>query len=103
METGHVLPLHRNGPWGLRGPMVGWMGVRGWGFPGGERLLLVQEQVEAVTNLILHRLGEVPGAGRVLDQQDLASLDHPGLTVARGELHSSVEVDQVLASRGRAP
>jgi len=26
-----VPPLPRTGPWGLRGPMVGWLGVRGWG------------------------------------------------------------------------
>jgi len=56
-----------------------------------------------VADLALDVIGEVTLAGRVLDQDDLASADHPALAVARGDLHPGIEVDDVLPARRGVP
>src|SRR5439155_4272744 len=58
---------------------------------------------DAVADFALDRLGEVPLAGRVLDQDDLAGGDRTALAVAGGDLHTGVEVDDVLPPRRRMP
>ena len=42
-------------------------------------------------------------AAGVLDQEHLAGADDAALAVAGGDLHAAVEVDDVLAARGRVP
>src|SRR5438270_6878111 len=48
-------------------------------------------------------LRQVALARGVLDQDHLADVDHPALTVAGGYLDPSVEIDDVLPTRGRVP
>src|SRR5262245_26785480 len=48
-------------------------------------------------------LRQVPLAADVLDQDDLSRPNDPGLSIACRDLHAAVEVDNVLAARGRVP
>src|SRR5262245_47662663 len=64
---------------------------------------LFDRDEERVADLALDVIGQVPLAGGVLDQDDLADADHPALAVARGDLHAGVEVDDVLPARRRVP
>src|SRR4029077_8966713 len=57
----------------------------------------------AVADLAVDRLGEVPLAGGVLDEDYFAGSDDTGLTVARGDLHPGVEIDDVLPPRRGMP
>src|SRR5579862_4018615 len=42
-------------------------------------------------------------AADVFDEDDFPGADLPGLTVARGDLHAAVQIDDVLAARGGMP
>jgi hypothetical protein len=48
-----------------------------------------------VAGLAIDGSGEVPFAGRVLDQEHLAGIDQATFAVAGGDLHARVEVDDV--------
>src|ERR1700739_98798 len=52
---------------------------------------------DAIADLVVDRVGEVSLAGRVFDQQYLAGTDFTALSVARGDLHARIEIDDVLA------
>src|SRR4029453_2395308 len=58
---------------------------------------------DAVAQLAVDRLGQVPLPPRVLDQQDLPGSDAPRLPVAGRDLHAGVEVDDVLSTRRGVP
>src|SRR5256886_3000094 len=58
---------------------------------------------EAAARLAVERLGAMPFAPRVLDEDDLAGADAACFAVARGDLHARVEIDDVLSPRGRVP
>src|ERR1700730_3493711 len=58
---------------------------------------------DTVADLVVDRLREMPFTGRVLDQDHLAGADLAGLAIARGDLHSGVEIDDVLAPGCRMP
>src|SRR2546429_8821183 len=58
---------------------------------------------EAAARLAVERLGAMPFAPRVLDEDDLAGADAACFAVARGDLHARVEIDDVLSPRGRGP
>src|SRR5712691_3757402 len=58
---------------------------------------------DAVADLVVDRLGQVPLAGRVLDEDHLAGADLAALAVAGGDLHPGVEIDDVLPPRRRMP
>src|SRR5712691_1913153 len=60
-------------------------------------LLLLDGYEDTVADLIVDRLREMPLTGRVLDQDDLAGGDLTGFSVARGDLDTGVEIDDVLA------
>src|ERR1700693_5894902 len=64
---------------------------------------LLDRDEDRVADLALDVIGEVPLAGRVLDQDDLANADQPALAVARGDLHPGIEVDDVLPARRGVP
>src|SRR5437773_7681196 len=66
-------------------------------------MVSVHGHEDAVAELAVERPGAVPLAPRVLDQEDLARADPPHLAVAGGDLHARVQVDDVLAPRGRVP
>src|SRR5713101_998149 len=51
---------------------------------------------DTVADLVVDRLGEVPLAGRVLDEEYLAGADLAAFAVARGDLDAGVEIDDVL-------
>src|SRR5216683_6634947 len=51
---------------------------------------------DTVADLVVDRLGEVPLAGRVLDEDHLAGGDLAAFAVARGDLDTGVEIDDVL-------
>src|ERR1700730_256501 len=59
-------------------------------------LLLLDGYEDTVSDLVVDRLGEVSFAGRVLDQDHLAGGDLAGFAVARGDLDTGVEIDDVL-------
>src|SRR5437016_12234800 len=59
-------------------------------------LPLLDGYEDTVADLVVDRLGEVALAGRVLDQEHLAGADLAGFAVARGDLHTGVEIDDVL-------
>src|SRR3954462_11865844 len=65
--------------------------------------LLFHWDEDAVADLALDRLRQMPLAGGVLDQDHFPCPDHPRLTVARGDLHSGVAIDDVLAAWRRVP
>src|SRR5690348_13231491 len=56
-----------------------------------------------MAHLALDGLGEVALAVRVLEQEDLARADDALLAVARGDLDSAVEVEDVLPARRGVP
>src|SRR5579862_327072 len=58
---------------------------------------------DAVAHLGADRFREVPLAGGVLDQDDLAGADDARSPVAGGDLDAGVEVDDVLPARRRVP
>src|SRR6185295_10781777 len=58
---------------------------------------------DAVAELAVHRLRQMPLAPRVLDENDLARADAPLLAVARGDVHTRVEIDDVLPPRRGMP
>src|SRR2546429_9087456 len=58
---------------------------------------------EAAARLAVERLGAMPFAPRVLDEDDLAGADAACFAVARGDLHARVEIDDVLSPWGRVP
>src|SRR3989442_14139125 len=64
---------------------------------------LIERPEDAVAQRAVERLGEVPLARRVLDQQHLAGTDAPALAVARGDLDAGVEIDDVLPPRRGVP
>src|ERR1700720_61899 len=66
-------------------------------------LLLLEGDEDAVANFAFDSLGEVPFPGRVLDEDDLAGRDRAALAIARGDLHTSVEIDDVLPPWCRVP
>src|SRR5713101_2779316 len=66
-------------------------------------LLLLDGYEDAVADLVVDRLGQVPLAGRVLDEDHLAGADLAALAVAGGDLHAGVEIDDVLPPRRRMP
>ena len=64
---------------------------------------LVRGDEDAVADLGVDGFRQVALAGRVLDQDHLAGADDAGLTVARGDLHAGVEIDDVLPARRGVP
>src|ERR1700730_7546814 len=66
-------------------------------------LLLLDGDEDTVADFAVDRLGEVPLAGRVLDEDHLAGSDRAALAVARGDLHTGVEIDDVLPPWCRVP
>src|ERR1700730_14253639 len=66
-------------------------------------LLLLDGDEDAVADFAFDRLGEVPLAGRVLDEDHLAGSNRAALAVARGDLHTGVEIDDVLPPWCRVP
>src|SRR5215208_4152976 len=68
-----------------------------------ERVMSFHRDEDAVADLALDRLRQMSLAGGVLDQDDLAGVDHPGFAVARGDLYPGVEVDDVLPARRGVP
>src|SRR6185295_3142274 len=57
-------------------------------WPGGPAAGSLDGNEDAVAELAVHRLREMPLAGGVLDEDHLARADHPALAVARGDLHA---------------
>src|SRR2546427_449057 len=55
---------------------------------------------DAVARLAVERLGAMPLAPRVLDEEHFAGADAARLAVTRGDLHARVEIDDVLPPRG---
>src|SRR5215831_6416703 len=55
----------------------------------------VHRDEDAVAHSRVERLGQMPFAPRVLDEEDLAGPDAPHLAVARGDLDARVQVDDV--------
>src|SRR5208282_3732941 len=66
-------------------------------------LPLLDGDEDTVADFVVDRLGKVALAGRILDQEHLASADLAGFAVARGDLHAGVEIDDVLAPRCGMP
>src|SRR6516162_703695 len=66
-------------------------------------LPLVDGYEDAVADLVVDRLGKVPLAGRVFDQDHLAGADLAALAVARRDLNARVEIDDVLPPWRRMP
>ena len=66
-------------------------------------LPLFDSYEDAVPDLAVDGLGEVPLAGRVLDQNHLTGTDLAALAVTGGDLHAGVEVDNVLPARSGMP
>ena len=66
-------------------------------------LPLLDGYEDTVADLVVDRLGEVPLAGRVLDQEHLAGADLTCFAVARRDLHTGVEIDDVLPPWCRVP
>src|SRR5882762_11136474 len=60
-------------------------------------LPLLDGYEDTVADLVVDRLREVPLAGCVLDQDHLTGSDLAALAVAGGDLHTGVEIDDVLA------
>src|SRR5712672_1177517 len=60
-------------------------------------LPLLDGYEDTVADLVVDRLGKVTLAGRILDQDHLAGADLAGFAVARGDLDTGVEIDDVLA------
>src|SRR5213078_3942331 len=58
---------------------------------------------DAVARLAVERLGAMPLAPRVLDEEHFAGADAARLAVTCGDLHARVEIDDVLPPRGRMP
>src|SRR3989441_4236983 len=58
---------------------------------------------DAVARLAVERLGAMPLAPRVLDEEHFAGADAARLAVTRGDLYARVEIDDVLPPRGRMP
>src|SRR3989442_2545113 len=82
----------------------------GLGIPATERLdapvpslASVHGDEDTVAQLAVERLGAMPLAPRVLDEDHLAGADPSRLAVARGDLHARVEIDDVLPPRGGMP
>src|SRR5258708_22697786 len=71
--------------------------------PGSALLALFDRHEDAMADLALDRLRQMPLAGGVFDQDYFAGADHPRLAVARGDLHPGIEVDDVLPARRRVP
>src|SRR2546426_9558673 len=63
----------------------------------------VHRDEDAVARLAVERLGAMPLAPRVLDEEHFAGTDAARLAVTRGDLHARVEIDDVLPPRGRMP
>src|SRR5262245_32763977 len=63
----------------------------------------IDSHEDAVAELAIEGLAEVPLALDVLDQDDFAGPDHAGLAVAGRDLHARVEVDDVLPAGRRMP
>src|SRR6185369_17591453 len=63
----------------------------------------VDRDEDAVAQLAVDRLRQVPLAPGVLDEKHLAGTDTARLAVAGRDLHAGVEVDDVLAARRRVP
>src|SRR5712691_1671817 len=64
---------------------------------------LVDRNEDAVAELPVDGFREVALACGVLDQNDLAGADDPALAIARRDLDSRIEVDDVLAAGRRMP
>src|SRR4051812_17156088 len=61
----------------------------------------IDRNKDGMAHLVGDGLGLVTLAGDVLDQDDLAGADHAALAVAGGDLHTGIQVDDVLAPRRR--
>src|ERR1700722_467718 len=63
----------------------------------------VDRHEDRMAHLAADRLGQMALAAHVLDKDHFAGADLPRLTVARGDLHATVQVDDVLPARRRMP
>src|ERR1700730_19261384 len=66
-------------------------------------LPLLDGYEDTIADPVVDRLGKVTLAGRVFDQDHLAGGDLAALAVAGGDLHTGVEIDDVLATGCRMP
>src|SRR6185312_4458316 len=65
--------------------------------------LLFDRHEDRVPHLVVDRFRKMAPAGYVFDKNDLTGADDAGFAVAGGQLHAGIEVDDVLAARGRMP
>ena len=57
---------------------------------------LVNWHEQAIPDLLVDGFAQMPFTGDILDQDHLPSIDDPGFTVARRDLHTIVKIDDVL-------